>query len=510
VYHVSQFAACEPDRIAAIFPSAGESLTFAAMEAATNRDANALHSLGLVRGDCIGISITNRPEFLTLMLAAQRAGLFYVLLSTKLSMGDLAYIIDDAQAKVAIISAGCFAAERVAELKDLPGRIYQIEIPGSTCPDWTELAANQPSTLSFEPSRGREMLYSSGTTGKPKGVRKALSDGAFDVVDPVNVGVARVYGVGPGAKFYSPSPLYHAAPHRFANVALHNGATLIVPGQFDAAQSISDLAEFGCTHSLWVPTMFHRMLQLPETDRTGANLSAHIHAIHGAAPCPVHVKRQMIEWWGPILDEYYSGSEGIGSTNVTSPEWLAHPGSVGRPLDCKVHILDSDGNELDAGKIGDIYFESSNVFEYWKGSEKTKSVTSRQGWRTFGDIGYVDADGYLYLTDRKHFTIISGGVNIYPQEVESALLEHPEIKDAAVIGVPNDEFGQVAIAVVQLVDAAEPTEAMEAALRSFVRDRLGPVKTPKAIKFEQDFPRHATGKLYKQVLVEKYARAQSA
>jgi acyl-CoA synthetase (AMP-forming)/AMP-acid ligase II len=254
--------------------------------------------------------------------------------------------------------------------------------------------------------------------------------------------------------------------------------------------------------------MFHRMLQLPEALRNGTDLSAHAHAIHGAAPCPVHVKRAMIDWWGPILDEYYSGSEGIGSTNITSAEWLAHPGSVGKPQDCKVHILDANGDELPTGETGDIYFESAATFEYWKGSTKTASVTSRQGWRTFGDIGHVDADGYLYLTDRKHFTIISGGVNIYPQEVESALLEHPQIKDAAVIGVPNDEFGQVAVAVVQLVDDAEPSAAMEAALRSFVRDRLGPIKTPKAIKFEQDFPRHATGKLYKQELIQKYASAR--
>jgi long-chain acyl-CoA synthetase len=480
-------------------------LTFAALDAAANRAANAFRALGLERGDCIGISITNRPEFLFLMLAAQRAGLFYVLLSTKLSLGDLAYIIDDAQAKVTVISAGSFAAERAAELSDLPGHILQIDIAGTTCDDWSALEAAQPDDLRFEPSRGREMLYSSGTTGRPKGVRKPLPDGPFDAIDPVNAGVARTYGVGPGASFYSPCPLYHAAPHRFANVALHNGATLIVPGHFDAAQSISELGQFGCTHSLWVPTLFHRMLKLPEAMRSGTDLSAHIHAIHGAAPCPVHVKRQMIDWWGPILDEYYSGSEGIGSTNITSAEWLAHPGSVGKPQDCKVHILGADGEELPPGETGDIYFESSATFEYWKGSNKTASVTSRQGWRTFGDIGHVDADGYLYLTDRRHFTIISGGVNIYPQEIESALLEHPQIKDAAVIGVPNEEFGQVAVAVVQLIDDAEPSEAMEAALRNFVRGRLGPVKTPKAIKFEQDFPRHATGKLYKQELIQKYA-----
>ncbi len=509
MYHVSAFAAADPNRIATIFPATGQTLTFGELESATNRAANALLSMGLCRGDCIGISIVNRPEFLTLMLAAQRLGLFYVLLSTKLSIGDLAYILEDAQAKVTIMSSGCFAAEKPDDLATLPGHLCLIDIAAHNYPDWTALQAQQPGTLPPQPSRGREMLYSSGTTGRPKGVRKALLVGDFDAVDPVNVGVASAYGVGVGAVFYSPCPLYHAAPHRFANAALHNGATLVVPAQFDAVQSIEELGSFECTHSLWVPTMFHRMLQQPESARSPAGLNAHRHAIHGAAPCPVHVKRQMIEWWGPILDEYYSGSEGIGSTHITSAEWLAHPGSVGRPLGCKVHILNAAGNELGPGEIGDIYFESDTAFEYWKESEKTKSITSRQGWRTFGDIGYLDADGYLYLTDRKHFTIISGGVNIYPQEVESVLLEHPEISDVAVIGIPNDEFGQIAVAIVQLVDSVQPTDALKASLRTFVRDRLGPVKTPKAIEFEQDFPRHATGKVYKQELIAKFAPALS-
>ena len=505
MYHVSAFAADDANRLAVIFPSTGQTLTFGDLETATNRAANALLSMGLCRGDCIGISIVNRPEFLTVMLAAQRLGLFYVLLSTKLAIGDLAYILDDAQAKVTIMSAGCFAAEKPEELANLPGRLCLIDIPGTARLDWSALETRQSDTLPPMPSRGREMLYSSGTTGRPKGVRKALHEGEFCAVDPVNVGVASAYGVEVGSVFYSPCPLYHAAPHRFANVALHNGATLVLPAQFDAAQSIEELKSFHCTHSLWVPTMFHRMLQLPERSTSG--LSAHRHAIHGAAPCPIHVKRQMIDWWGPILDEYYSGSEGIGSTNITSSEWLAHPGSVGKPLDCKVHILSPDGRELGPGKIGDIYFESGSIFEYWKESEKTKSITSEQGWRTFGDIGYLDDDGYLYLTDRKHFTIISGGVNIYPQEIESVFLEHAQIRDVAVIGIPNDEFGQVAVAVVQLIDNAQPSDELKADLRTFVRDRLGPVKTPKVIEFEQDFPRHATGKVYKQELIARFAPA---
>ncbi len=319
------------------------------------------------------------------------------------------------------------------------------------------------------------------------------------------MGAAAAYGFGASSVMLSPCPLYHAAPHRFANVTLHAGAMLVVAETFDPEICLKAIEALSVTHSLWVPTMFHRMLQLPDDVRGAYDLSTHRHAVHGAAPCPVHVKQRMIDWWGPIIDEYYSGSEGVGSTNISSAEWLAHPGSVGRPHDCAVHVLGPDGVELPVGEIGDIYFESTHVFEYLGDAQKTGQATSAEGWRTFGDIGYVDAEGYLYLTDRRHFTIISGGVNLYPQEIESVLLEHQAIKDAAVIGVPNEAFGQVALAVVELVDPAQASDEMKAAIRSFVRARLGPIKTPKAVEFEADFPRHATGKLYKRELIARYS-----
>lgn len=505
MYHVSRFAAATPDRVAATFIPSGRTITFGALEAEANQAAHALRALGLKRGDCVGISIVNRPEFLSAMLGAQRIGLYYVLLSTKLSVDDLTYVVGDSKAKVVIVSRGCFAAETPEALAGLGAKVCVLDIPGDQFEDWARLVAAQPTTLPADTSRGRDLLYSSGSTGRPKGILKALPEGAFDAPDPINMGAAAAYGFSDRSVMLSPCPLYHAAPHRFANITLHAGGRLVVAETFEPETCLGAIQTYGVTHSLWVPTMFHRMLQLPEAVRAAYDLSTHRHAVHGAAPCPVHVKQRMIDWWGPIIDEYYSGSEGVGSTNISAAEWLAHPGSVGRPNNCAVHVLGHDGVELPVGEIGDIYFESVQAFEYLGDAHKTSQITSAEGWKTFGDIGYVDADGYLYLTDRRHFTIISGGVNLYPQEIESVLLEHEAIKDAAVIGVPNEEFGQVAMAVVELVDRAKATDEMKAAIRSFVRARLGPIKTPKAVAFETDFPRHATGKLYKRELIARYS-----
>lgn len=508
MHHTSHFARQTPERPAAIFLPNGGQLSFGQLEQEANRAAHAMRALGLSHGDCIGISITNRPEFLTVMLGAQRIGLYYVLLSTKLSVNDMAYVAEDSGAKAVVISTGCFAAEDLDALVDFKVPLLGIGLPESAMPSWTALTAQQPASLPDDTVRGREMLYSSGTTGRPKGIRKPLSGQDYDWDDPMNSATAKGLALDSGSVFLSPSPLYHAAPHRFLNAALHSGATAIIPERFDARMALEAIGTFRCTHSLWVPTMFHRMLQLPGEVRSAVDLSSHLHAVHGAAPCPVHVKRKMIDWWGPILDEYYSGSEGIGSTMITSAEWLAHPGSVGKPRDAVVHILDPDGSELPNGETGDIYFETKAKFEYWGKSKGLDKIASTRGWHTFGDVGHLDADGYLYLTDRRHFTIISGGVNIYPQEIESAFLEHPAVHDVAVIGVANEEFGQEVRAVIQLAESIEASAELKVALREFIRKRLGPVKTPKGIEFVADFPRHATGKLYKQDLIARFSQAR--
>ena len=503
--HFSHFARSQPGRVAAIFPDGAQSVTFAELEAAANRAANAMAALGLRRGDCIALSITNRPEWLAAVFGAQRAGVYYVPVSTKLSADDLAYIVRDSGAPVVVVSSGCFALETDGALESLPARVFGIDLAPGMAADWTALLASQPATLPEGASRGRPMLYSSGTTGRPKGIRKPLPEGSFDTPDPADLGIRAAYDVSPDSVMISPSPLYHAAPHRFVTAALHAGATAVIPASFDAAATLAAIGTYRCTHGLWVPTMFHRMLRLPEAVRAAADVSSQRFAIHGAAPCPVHVKHAMIAWWGPILDEYYSGSEGVGATRITSAEWLAHPGSVGRPADGIAHVLGPDGEELPTGATGDIYFGGNNAFEYWRDPAKTQGVVSRHGWRTFGDVGHLDADGYLYLTDRRHFTIISGGVNIYPQEIEAVLLEHEAVRDVAVIGVPSEDFGQEAKAVVELVDVGQAGPAMAAALTRHVRQRLGPVKTPKSIAFEDRLPRHDTGKLYKADLARKYA-----
>ena len=501
--HLSKVARARPDAVAAIFPGSGQALSFADLDAAANRAAHAMRAIGLRRGDCIALSITNRPEWLAAVLGAQRIGLYYVLLSTKMSADDLAYVVADSQAQALVISDGCFALTAETSLRGLSAPVFGLDLALDGVADWASLTAGQPATLPDQPSCGAVMLYSSGTTGRPKGVRKPLPDRAFDAADPATVGVARGYGLGEGSVLYSPSPLYHAAPHRYVTAALHSGATVVLPERFDAGEALVDLQAHQCTHGLWVPTMFHRMLRLPASVRQAADLSSQRYAIHGAAPCPQHVKRAMIDWWGPILDEYYSGSEGVGFVRISSQEWLAHPGSVGRAANA--HVLGPDGGVLPAGAVGDIYFSGDNGFEYWRDPAKTAGAQSPQGWRTYGDIGYLDVDGYLYLTDRRHFTIISGGVNIYPQEIEAVLLEHPSVRDAAVIGAPSEDLGQAAMAVVELVSGVAADASTAEALLGFVRARLGPVKTPKRLVFEAELPRHDTGKLFKQDLLRKFA-----
>jgi acyl-CoA synthetase (AMP-forming)/AMP-acid ligase II len=285
------------------------------------------------------------------------------------------------------------------------------------------------------------------------------------------------------------------------------GGTTIIMEHFDAQQSLQLIEAHQVTHSQWVPTMFVRMLKLPEEVRQQYDVSSLKFAVHAAAPCPVDVKEQMIQWWGPVIWEYYAGTEATGRTLINSVEWLEHKGSVGRALNCSVHILDDSNNPMPTGEIGGVYFESMLTFDYLNDPVKTAEATSKQGWTTLGDVGYLDDQGYLYLTDRKSFMIISGGVNIYPQETENALISHPKVMDVAVFGVPDTDFGEAVKAVVQPMNMDDIGPELEAELIAYCRSKISHIKCPKSVDFLAELPRHPTGKLYKRLLKDQYWQA---
>lgn len=505
MYHLSNYARATPEATAVIFEPSGRRFNFLELEHRANKAANALIELGLRAGDCLVICIENSPELLDLTLGAQRVGLYYVLVSTKFSKSDFDYIVADSGAKLAVVSKNTEAGGQLAQ--DVGSEACVVLAVNWTewlDDTWEQHFSRAPTTLPLAAAPGREMLYTSGTTGRPKGVRKPAFSGAYDQVDSRNATAARAAGLGPGAVYLSTSPLYHAAPNRYLSAAIHGGATSVVMEHFDAELALGLIERYRCTHSVWVPTMFHRMLRLPEEVRGKYDLRSMKVAVHGAAPCPVHVKESMIAWWGPVLYEYYSGTEGIGATSITSTEWLKHKGSVGKANDGIIHILDEHFVEVAPRTIGKVFFESQAAFEYWNAPAKTDSILSSQGWRSFGDVGYVDEEGYLYLTDREDFTINTGGVKVYPQEVENMLLAHPQVVDAAVFGLPHDEFGEQVVAVVELPSYVEPSDDLAKSLRSYCRLTLGPVKAPKVVYFSDDFPRHPTGKLYKKSLRERF------
>ncbi len=375
---------------------------------------------------------------------------------------------------------------------------------------WEEAIARQPTTPIDDEVEGGLMLYSSGTTGRPKGVKHPLKMEPLGTPPPLALGIMGMYQAKEDSVYLSPAPLYHAAPLGFTMSFLRLGATVIVMEHFDAAEALALIERYRATHSQWVPTMFVRMLKLPAEERSSYDVSSLQVAIHAAAPCPIPVKEQMIEWWGPVLHEYYAGTEGNGFCAIDSEQWLAHKGSVGRPLQGKLHILDEEGNELPTGEIGTIYFGEGAEFEYHNDPEKTAASRSKEGYTTLGDVGYVDEEGFLYLTDRKSFMIISGGVNIYPQETENLLITHPKVADVAVIGVPNEEFGEEVKAVVQPREMPADDEAaakLAGELIQYCRSHLADVKCPRSIDFREELPRHPTGKLYKRLLKDEYWQA---
>jgi long-chain acyl-CoA synthetase len=505
VFHPFHHARTHPEKAAYVMARSGEVVTYGQLEARSNQGAQLFRSLGLRRGDAIALLLDNNARFFEICWAAQRAGLFYTAMSTRLSAQEAEYIIGDCGAKLLVVSAS-LAGQAAALLGRNPAVTRRYAVGGALSGHdaWEAAVATQPATRIADESAGRDMLYSSGTTGRPKGVKTELVDEAIDAPTPLLNVAATLYGLGTDAVYLSPAPLYHAAPLRFNMTVMRFGGTAVIMEHFDAEEALALVERHGVTHSQWVPTMFVRMLKLPPEVRLRYRHDSLRVAIHAAAPCPIEVKQQMIDWWGPVLYEYYAGTEGNGFVACTSAEWLAHRGTVGRALVGELRILDEDGRVLPPGETGTIYFANGPAFEYHNDPEKTASSRSPEGWSTLGDVGFVDAEGFLYLTDRKHFMIISGGVNIYPQEVENLLVTHPKVADVAVIGVPNEEFGEEVKAVVQPMDMREAGRALAEELIAFCRARLSHIKCPKSVDFEAELPRHPTGKLYKRLLRDRY------
>jgi long-chain acyl-CoA synthetase len=503
--HTSVHALRTPEKPAFIMADSGQVVTFGQLEQVSNRFAQLLRAMGLVAGDRIALMLENNARFFELCIGAHRAGIIFTAISSRLTVAEAAYIIEDCDAKLFITStalsevAGALARStpRVARRLMVDGVIDGYE-------SYEAAVAAQPDARIADETAGGDMLYSSGTTGRPKGVFVPPDSALIDAPTPLLNLCANHYGMGPDTMYLSPAPLYHAAPLRFTLTTMRLGGTVVVMEHFDAENYLRLVQKYRITHTQLVPTMFVRMLKLPEAVRSLYDVSSLKFAIHAAAPCPIPVKEKMIQWWGPVIWEYYAGTEGNGMTLVDSAGWLSHKGTVGRAVIGKLRILDPEGDELPVGEPGTVYFAEGRPFQYHKDPEKTEQSKSAQGWTTLGDIGYVDADGYLYLTDRKANMIISGGVNIYPQECENLLVTHPKVVDVAVFGVPNEEFGEEVKAVVQPRNMNEAGPALAEELIVFCRQHLSPIKCPRSIDFESELPRHPTGKLYKRLLRDRY------
>lgn len=509
--HPSQQAASQPETPAVIMADTGEQLTYRELDALSNRIANWFRSLGLAPRDHIAILLENCIEYMPIVWAAQRSGLVYTAISTHLLQDEVAYIVANSRSRL-LITSDRFAELAASVRAASPQLEFAAMLRANTdaFEDFETLIAGQPETPINDEEAGVQMLYSSGTTGRPKGVLSLRPSGTpIDEILPMPLALVSAFGIGAGTVYLSPAPLYHAAPLTFCTVAQALGATIVVMPKFDPELALASIERFGVTHSQWVPIMFVRMLKLPEDVRAGYDLSSLQVAIHAAAPCPVDIKQRMIDWWGPRLAEYYASTEGAGFTAIDSANWLSHKGSVGQPVNCQVHIVGDDGEPAPTGEVGTVYFSGNpQKFEYFDEPEKT--AQSYMGdWATVGDVGYVDDEGFLYLTDRKHYMIISGGVNIYPQEVEDLLVSHEKVADAAVFGLPDAEFGERVHAVVQPLEGSTGGDALEAELIGYLRERLSHIKVPRSIDFDAALPRHDNGKLYKRRLVDRYKLADS-
>jgi len=496
----------KPDTPAIIHADTGERTSWQELDDRSNQLVNLFRDRSIKVGDHIALLMENHLQYFEIAWAAFRSGIYITCINRYLTAEEAAYIVNDSGAK-AVISSGEIAAteDLLAHLQDCPHRL----IARGDAAGWESLETALQG-FDFSPQeeqlQGDSMLYSSGTTGRPKGIKRPLPNASVTLGIP-GVDTSSPYKFDDHSIYLSPAPLYHAAPFGFCMRVLCLGGTVVMMPRFDEQKALAHIEQFNITHSQWVPTMFVRMLKLDPDIRSRYDLSSHQCAVHAAAPCPTEVKHQMMDWWGPIIWEYYAGTERNGSTIIGPEDWLAHPGSVGRAVSGTLRICDEDGTELPPKKEGLIYFEQpARPFEYHNAPEKTAESghPDHPNWTALGDVGYVDEEGFLFLTDRKAYLIISGGVNIYPREIEDALIMHPDVTDVAVFGIPNAEFGEEVKAVVQAAPGVQTDPELTAALIQWSRDHLASYKVPRSFDYMDELPRLPTGKLYKRLLREPF------
>jgi long-chain acyl-CoA synthetase len=506
----NKYAAAHPDRAAFVMASTGESVSYSEFEARANKLTHLLQNEGLGRQDHYSIMMENNNRYLEACAAGERAGLYYTCINSFLTADELAYILDNSESQILITSMSKLevAIDAVSQSSKVR-KVLVVDADANELPDGFEDYATTcqsfPATPIDNERLGTSMLHSSGTTGRPKGIIRPLPEQPPADALPMYDFLGQLWHYREDMIYLSPAPLYHSAPQAAVNLTIRQGGTVIIMERFDPETYLSLIEQYSVSHSQLVPTMFSRMLKLPEAVRKSYDLSSLEIAVHAAAPCPVMVKQQMIEWWGPIIHEYYGATEGLGFSACDTQEWLAHPGTVGKIVLGELAVLDDEMQPLPQGTPGTLWFKTATEFEYHNDPEKTAEATSSDGeMTTVGDVGYVDEDGFLFLTDRKTFMIISGGVNIYPQESEDLLIAHPKVADAAVFGVPNVDLGEEVKAVIQVVPGTAENESLAEELLAYLAEHLSRQKIPRSIDYIAQMPRLPTGKLYKRLLRDQY------
>ncbi len=505
-----KYAAKNPERAAFIMASSGQSVSYAEFEMRANRMAHLLCAEGLGQRDHFSIMMENNDRYLEACAAGERTGLYYTCINSYLTADELAYILDNSESQILITSMLKLgvAIDAVAQSNKVR-KVLVVDAGANQLPegfeDYATACQSFPVTPIENERLGTAMLYSSGTTGRPKGIIRPLPEQPPAEALPIFDFLGQLWHYRENMVYLSPAPLYHSAPQAAVNLTIRQGGTVIIMERFDPEAYLSLIEQYSATHSQLVPTMFSRMLKLPEAVRRSYDLSSLEIAVHAAAPCPVMVKQQMIEWWGPIIHEYYGATEGLGFSACNTEEWLAHPGTVGKIVLGELSVLDDEMQPLPQGSPGTLWFKTATEFEYHNDAEKTAEATSHDGeMTTVGDVGYLDEDGFLFLTDRKTFMIISGGVNIYPQESEDLLIAHPKVADAAVFGVPNVDLGEEVKAVIQVVPGTAEEESLTQELLDYLAEHLSRQKIPRSIDYIAEMPRLPTGKLYKRLLRDQY------